>query len=77
MRHDGVVKTRDRKDAEIVTIATGLLLGLAVLVAGGLVLGLLSNVLGFGNDVVDPLLTGLLVAAMVVTADYVHRHRRS
>jgi hypothetical protein len=74
--HDGGVKTRDRKDAEIVAIATGLLLGLAVVLAGGLALWLLQTVAGAGNDVLDPLATGVLVAALVVTADHVHRHRR-
>jgi hypothetical protein len=76
VRHDGSVKTRDRKDAEIVTIATGLLLGLAVVVAGGLALWLLQAVVGAGDDVLEPLATGVLVAALVVTADHVHRHHR-
>jgi hypothetical protein len=74
--HDGGVRTRDRKDAEIVTIATGLLLGLAVVVAGGAVLLVLRHALGVGNDVIDPLVTGVLVTAMVVAADHVHGHRR-
>lgn len=74
--HDGGVRTRDRKDAEIVTIATGLLLGLAVAVVGVLVLAVLRRTLGVGNDVMDPLVTGVLVTAMVVAADHVHGHRR-
>ena len=74
--HDGGVKTRERKDAEIVAIATGLLLGVAVVLAGGAVLYVLRHSFGVGNDVIDPLVTAVLVAAMVVTADHVHRHRR-
>ncbi|MFC5175493.1 hypothetical protein [Nocardioides taihuensis] len=70
------MRTRDRKDAEIVTIATGLLLGLAVAVVGVVVLGVLRHTLGVGDDVIEPLFTGVLVTAMVVAADHVHRQRR-
>ena len=55
--HDGRVKTRERKDAEIVAIATGLLLGIAVVLAGGAVLYVLRHSFGVGNDVIDPLVS--------------------
>jgi hypothetical protein len=74
-RHTGLVKSQERREQEIVTISTGLLLFAGIAAIGGIALTVVHQFAMLQDDLLNVLVYLLLGGAGTVGLDYVYRHR--
>jgi hypothetical protein len=73
---DGTVQDQEQRGAKSVTIATGILLGAAVLVLGLLLLWLADELVGIHQYIGNSLTLVIEATAVVVLVAYLARNRR-
>ena len=74
-RHDGLVKSQQRRDEEAVTIFAGLLLFLLVTGAGAVALVLARRLVTLDGRVLNVLAYAVLACAVAASIRYIYRHR--